>query len=640
MSSHFLLSITTSSLLSLFLCLAQAQEAAWSEQLEAAPPDEEGADWGEYLESLTDAPLDLNHATLPQFQQLFNDSLLAKQIWEYCQANRPLNGWDALVTAGLLSAKQVAHLMPSPPRNPAVQLRISGRHRFLWKTPLARAFVQGDYAGNPAALVNRLTLNKWPVWRAALLIEKDAGERSIADFSCGYLQLRRSSCTLTLGHYLVESGQGLFSWGPYRLPLGSALAEGLYSSGRGIVPFAGSSETAGLRGMAVSLAHQGWQGHFYCSNRLLDATLSEGIATSLAQSGLHRSESEIKKRRVLRQKVAGMGHHLQTGPLGIGFYALTAAYSVPIGTDLADDHVTLFGGTIDWQKSGWHVFSEVVCRRLSSAAWTAGIIRSCGTGHLIWLIRDYPDDFSNPFGNAIFSRRNLNNEKGNYLGWHWRPCPGILLTVYGDCYRIPAPSSLGPMPFSGTKTGCQLALSPLRRFNIHFRFEQHSDAEEQKSSDRWGNAVTYMAERWRRRAQINLQQRHSRELQTQTRIEWRQLSYRGISSAKSGLMFVQQIDWQIKKAQFKVKWTAFDAVDSGIGFCSVQSGIPGTLSFIQLSGRGHLESATLRIKFDHLNGALQVAHLAYDDRTVIGTDDDQIAGNHRYTVTLQIDWQR
>ncbi|MBN1543450.1 helix-hairpin-helix domain-containing protein [candidate division KSB1 bacterium] len=627
------------------------QEQEWNEDLQQLTEIEEGIDWGEYSETLAETPLDLNRATLIQLQHLLHDSLLATRIQEWVETNGPFSDLQELVETHLLSAEQFKQLKPFVRFAPPVVLRLRGRHRISMRSPQSRAFLEGHYAGNPVTLLNRLSIDRWPHWRLSLLTDKDAGELSWMDFVCGNLQLhsQRLGCTLTVGHFLVETGQGLLSWGPYRMPTGSSLLDGFATTGRGIVPFTGTAENASFCGAALSIERSRWQSLLFFSNRLLDATLDGDTIRTLVQSGLHRNANELEKKDTAGHQAIGIQQNLNLGSWNFALSALGAHFSPPLyikSAFHADENRSanrfhLLSAFLNRQLLTAHVFAEIAVQKGQQPAWVGGIRWRTDAGKLTWLIRSYPADFYNPFGRSFFARNALNNEQGVYLGWQTRLFRGTRLGFYGDCYTIPWPGTLLDMPFSGTKMGSHLSFTPLRGIQIECRLDRHSDWERLKTADSWGNTLIQSMPRLQQRLQLSLKYKVGSELHTRFRFEKRKLETRDTTNpVQSGVLFAQDIDWRWNIGRVTFCWLFFDTPGSAIKFYRIQSGVPGTLQFIPLSGRGQVQSAAVRTKrIWGVQGTAQIVLLAYDDRVSVGNGADEIRGNRRWTFTLQIDWQ-
>jgi tetratricopeptide (TPR) repeat protein len=171
-------------------------------------------------------------------------------------------------------------------------------------------FSSNDFEGNLFKTYGRLFLNYANNYSINVLLKKDAGEKSYADFTSFYFEARNlfSKFTLLLGDYQMEFGQGLALWNPYAFGKSSADAEAVIRSARGIFGNTLTAEGQGFRGIALKYSQSQFTVRTFYSNRKLSASLdsTQNLITAIDYSGYHRTPKEISKKGRLQLNSYGL----------------------------------------------------------------------------------------------------------------------------------------------------------------------------------------------------------------------------------------------------------------------------------------------------------------------------------------------
>ncbi len=162
--------------------------------------------------------------------------------------------------------------------------------------------------GSPERISQIMKLNIASGWTAGFCTDKDAGEINWADKSGGYLSYSPNSGIIqsaVAGDYKVKFGHGLlFSSGV------NYFSSAINAGGEciSITPYCGPAESNYLRGIAVRAESAGFTFLGFFSNIKLDSGFdsTQNTHITIDNSGLHRTDSELKRKNTLVYSTFGM----------------------------------------------------------------------------------------------------------------------------------------------------------------------------------------------------------------------------------------------------------------------------------------------------------------------------------------------
>ena len=393
------------------------------------------------LSELHERPMDLNSATREQLLQLpFLSESAVDGIMEYLAQNGPMLSFGELRLVGPLSLQEQEWLRlfvtVAPPETP--QHRDSTR---LWwgrshHELVTRVDVPAyERAGWPWArgIVHHLRYT-WHQGRhldVGLRLEKDAGEPIFThdipfyDSYGGHVQLKDIGPLqqVIVGDFKAGFGEGLVLNNGLRF---GKTSMGLWRTANGIRPHRSADEVNFLRGAAGRLQlGRDWSVTALYSIRSLDATVNaDNSVSSINTTGLHRTESELRRRGSLqsqttalhaawRRKAWSAGltglfqyydhQFLQSGALYRQIYPegyLFGAASVNYGYQ--SSRLVVKGETarsFDRRGGGWAT--------LNKAAW-----RFSQQMQLAVIQRFYSKDYYSPHASAFGENSRVQNESG------------------------------------------------------------------------------------------------------------------------------------------------------------------------------------------------------------------------------------
>jgi hypothetical protein len=228
--------------------------------------------------------------------------------------------------------------------------------------------------------------------------------------------------------------------GDYRLHFGQGLimGNGFLSNGAGEIRKAGAvqrpvtalSKSNFLRGIALQLGNYKFSGQFFFGHRYIDGNVVEiepGIFAfegAITHTGLHRTETELKKRNALFNRVYGAHFHAQLPTFKIGAQIVRTEFSLPVLPATRPYQYYDFSGTgvcnasVDYQALIKHhiLFGEVAASSTAGYGILQGaVIKIDPRVKLSALFRHFSKKFVAFDGKPYSKNSKLNNETGLLL---------------------------------------------------------------------------------------------------------------------------------------------------------------------------------------------------------------------------------
>ncbi|MEJ2104985.1 MAG: helix-hairpin-helix domain-containing protein, partial [Ignavibacteriaceae bacterium] len=323
------------------------------------------------------------------------------------------------------------------------------RSRFINELQNNEGFLNQKFEGTKPRIYNRLLVKYDSHFQAGYLAEKDPGESAFNEFSTFHLAVNDIGFIYkaVLMDYYLEFGQGLTLWSPYAYSKGADAVFSIRRNDRIIRPYTSSTENNFFRGAAASLNFGDFYFTGFYSNNYFDASIDSvtGEITSTPVDGLHRTLSEISKRKSASEKMFGGRIDYRTGGfLNFGVLYYNSSYSNPFQPSNIFD---ISGNQFNYTAFAYNILldrfsfsGELSYNGISVASInTLQILISKGFT-FVSSVRSYPRNFFSLHGYAFGERSGAtNNEVGIYTGLKWRT-PFGLLNFYYDQFNFPYPT--------------------------------------------------------------------------------------------------------------------------------------------------------------------------------------------------------
>ena len=291
-------------------------------------------------------------------------------------------------------------------------------------------YKEQKYLGSPRHMLVRYSFTSQKKLEFGFAMEKDAGEKNMLDFISFHFLIRdlKFVKTLALGDYQIAFGQGV--------TMGSGLAfaasgGSLLRKSNKIRASKSANEVRYLRGIATTLNYRYFDLTLFYSNKKVDANVSvvDGlgeplVVTALQQTGLHRTESELADRHVIRQQLVGGNLSFKTSHFQIGYTIHKTLLSCELNPDPRLYNTFYFRGKtlVNQGVDFYYVLRKfafygeaAISDNLAPAALIGSTVQPAGYIDFTVLYRYYDKKYQNFYSNAFASSSGTRNEKGFYL---------------------------------------------------------------------------------------------------------------------------------------------------------------------------------------------------------------------------------
>jgi len=479
---------------SLFAQMGEGERLTWEEFADeyAAQASEENGETLtqsdlEWLEELALHPLQINRAkreeilSLPFVSEEQADTLLSYihqkngiRAWGELML---LRGWDYASRRRLtLFARcdSLPSLSPEQAARKAELQRIApklykGHHELETRLDIPlykrqgyeisdRPMTTNFYTGNALHHIARYRYNFQREVYYGLTMEKDAGEPVGKvgfypyDYWSGYFVLRPrgKSWTVALGDYEVKNGWGLL-FGHQLFSSREQLTSPLRAAAIKFKPHTGSDEANFFRGAAVSFMLKRLTLALFASYRKLDARLNAAgdTARTWLKTGLHRTLSEISRRRNLGCFTAGADVEFRQHNFGVSLSGYVAHFQYPLCPEWRWYNAYYFRGQTAggfalnyfFRRGNWTIQGETASDHAMHLATDNRIgyrPSSCLTLNL--QVRYFSPRFVSLYGSALQQGSRTANELGCALAVKYLPKREWEISGYADIFRFPKPT--------------------------------------------------------------------------------------------------------------------------------------------------------------------------------------------------------
>ena len=378
------------------------------------------------------------------------------------------------------------------------------------------------YPGSPERLALRFKYAYKNLFQYGIVAEKDPGEEFFKntqpkgfDFYSAHLLIKNIGAlkTLIIGDYSVSMGQGLIQC------QGLAFKKGvdLFSSKRQspvLRPYNSFGESNFQRGVGLSFGLKKVELSFFVSSRRLDGNLitdslnpQTKYITSLQSSGLHRTNSELADKSVVKKMTTGGNIKLLIKNGYLSFNSIHHLFDIPLYKETMPYNLFSFSGdklsnySIDYSYTyrNFHFFGEVAMSNNTAAAVTSGLFLSASSKlDLSFIFRNISSSFHSLNANAFTENSTVNNEQGLFSGISIRPAYGWQIDAYCDVFKFPWLKYRTDALSFGSDHLLQLTYRPNRSIEIYSRYKYEVKGTNIDSSNNYlSPVVAQLRKSWR-----------------------------------------------------------------------------------------------------------------------------------------------
>ncbi len=379
---------------------------------------------------------------------------------------------------------------------------------------------------------------------------------------------------------------------------------------------------------------------FY-SNNTIDANVDSvtGEIFSTPVDGLHRTESEIRKRNSAREKMMGgridylSGNKFKTGLL---YYQSEFSNSFHPSSvyDISGNKFNYTSAYYDFYLSNINFFGEVVYNGTSVASINSVQIAIAQRFTFITSVRSYPRNFISLHGFGFGERSGATtNEFGIYAGFKWRTPIG-LLNFYYDQFKFPYATFNNPLPSEGNEYLVDFLSKPLKGFalRLRYKYENKDVTETIDNSDR-------LVKRLKQAIRAELIYEISKMLRIKGRFEYNSFRISAINETEDGYLLFQDIRYS-PTSYFnlygRIMFFRTDSFNSAI--YQYENNLTGVLTNLAMFGEGMRWYIILRYKPLRMFAlSLKFAETYKPKVKTISSGNNEIEGNIDNQVSFQLD---
>ena len=484
---------------------AQQQLESIAEVLEMDPEDDV---WLQQLHYYKNHPLSINKASAEELRSL--KLLTDLQIHHLIQYRNKLGkliniyelqavpGWDPTIIQRILP---FITLEESPDIKETLLNRLKeGRNVLLLSTSRVLESQKGyrtgggsSYLGSKDHIMFRYQYRYKNLLQFGITGDKDAGEqlfngsqRTGFDFYTAHLFARQLGMikALALGDFTVNMGQGLVQWQSLAFSK-SAEVINIKRQSPILQPYSSAGEYFFNRGAGITLEKGKLEATMFASlrnmsgNRFTDTVSQLEGVTSIQSSGYHRTLSEIQDRNHVgltvfggtlsivwsNLKISVNGVHnqlskpLQKRPFAYNLYALHGRKWSNYSVDYSSTHRNI------------HLYGEAAVNQDGNKAFLQGALISVHSkADVSILYRNIKPGYQSLFGRSFTEQSAVTNENGFYTGITIRPASKYRIDAYTDFYRFPWLRFRVDAPSTGRDYLLQLTYQPHKRLEFYLKY--------------------------------------------------------------------------------------------------------------------------------------------------------------------------
>ncbi len=629
------------------------------ELLDRSEQEGSGAALVELLQELRNRPVDVNTATEQELLRIpLFTALDASRLVDWRGRNGMIGSAADLEAAvgverARVAAPYLSFGLPKASGLPGSGGEVKGSvyGRGWWEVPPRKGILNGKYQGGNLGLSSRVEASATN-WGFAGVQQQDIGEPDAGDFLSFSIHAERIGIVsrAVAGSYRLSFGQGLLIGQGRYFTKGTDPVDGVVSFDSSVRPYASASEDNFMQGAAVSIAPGPLEITAFASGIRLDATVTDGVATSVQVDGYHRTSTELARKDALS---------LETQGANLKYRYRSGGLSGAVGGTIASYRYTL---PVEWLGGGRErrlgsleasaVYGEVQAfgeaafsRQPEACSWIAGLQGSLSAGVTgVASLRHYATGYFSPFAGSFAERGNDGaNEDGIYLGLNAKILRNLDLGASYDLFRFPELSESYPLPSSGHDA----------RINVTWRQDaettwsglyQHRQRSDTKTQTEAGGWIQYVmpVPMTTNRVQMNLEKRLSQRFTVKTRGEYKSVEslFASGRSVDRGWLCYGQLKSAFGRFGLTSRYTRFVTDSYEAAVYAYEDDLPLVYSLGTFSGRG--QAMFLMVNWDAAASFRLAARYEvtwYADRTSYSSGNDLRATSSPAAFNLGAIWK-
>jgi hypothetical protein len=482
------------------------------------------------------------------------------------------------------------------------------------------------YFGSPDKLYNRFRASSLNDYSIGLTVEKDAGEKMTwnpsanqygFDYLSWHVQLKNKwrIKNLILGDYQYQFGQGLVLGSGFGFGKSAETITSIKKSNIGFLPNTSANESGYMRGAAVTLSilPKLSLSSFY-STVLRDGSVEEDESptfSSIIVSGLHRNETELSKRKAIRENNVGMiaEYRIKGTEVGVTFNEIS--FSVPSLKDPSAYNQFAFSGNVNRNAGIFvstmidnvSVFGEAAHSLDGGFAIVTGALASVSRRtDISMLFRKYDRDFHPFYSNGLSENTNPQNETGFYWGLKTKLSSQFTASAYTDLFQFPWLKFRTYKPSTGNELLGRLQYQPSKKVTLFLQWRR----EEKAQNDGDEHTMHLVNKRVKTNLCLDSDYYITEKIRLRSRVQMSEI----VSDATtSGLAIIQDVIVKSGRFKFTGRYALFDTDDFDNRQYVYENDVLMAFSFPAYEGTGIRQYVIMEYKIDkHITLSARYSH--------------------------------
>ncbi|MCK9210955.1 MAG: helix-hairpin-helix domain-containing protein [Ignavibacteriaceae bacterium] len=612
------------------------------------------------FENLTKHPINLNTCTAEELLQIpILDLPDAALIIEHRKKYGMFISSSELFSVENLNSEKVRKLLPfvfaeqssfmeeqryAPSISFSRNFNFEYRSRIISDLQPRAGFLDNKYQGNKIKFYNRGIFEFNNTYQLSILTEKDAGEKSLNDFTSFSLSAKKlgNFSSLVVGDYIIEFGHGLALWSPYASSKSADIGFVTRQRGKNIIPYKSTDENNFFRGAAVQYDLYPFNFSLYASKNYFDASIDSmrNVISSIPIDGYHRTETEHKKKNTAKEQfLGGRIDYAVSNSLHVSGLYYSSTYSLPVETSSSAtspkgkmfSHSSLAYSFVQnsFIASGEFSYNGISVAQLHSLQKTFSQNFS-----YVFSVRSYPRNYYSLHGRAFAENPyDLQNEIGLYNGILLNTQFGKI-SFYFDQFMFPAGTSSTPLSSKGNEILVSFSSRITKNIETTLRYKN-----EKKDVVITGGDTKEFSERYRQQFRFETLFSVSSNLQLKNRVEYNSYALKKNSFHEKGWLFFQDIKYKMQQnisLYGRIIFFKTDSFNSAI--YEFENDLPGVMSNLAMYGEGFRWYFLVKIRMlNSLNFSFKYSETTKPKEKTLSTGASEIFNNMDNNFHLQFE---
>jgi hypothetical protein len=547
------------------------------------------------------------------------------------------------------------------------------RHLRTWET--RRGFTPADtssngtlssrYLGDPNNLYLRFRIQHTRDFSMGITLDKDAGEPFTWDgktarygfsfFSFHFTRyLVGNWKTLALGDFQASFGQGLVFGAGYTLGKGAETVPTVRRSSIGILPYTAALEFGFFRGVGATRQLKNWQVSILASHNSRDGRISFSldsletqteIISSINQSGLHRTSSELSTKNQFKETNLG-GNAQYSHPSGKFQLGANALFTQFDRSWIRDPHIYNqfeFAGQrnavsslyFNYNWKNFFLFGETAISKSGGTGNVIGFVSSLSKQvdfSLLW--RKYDRDFHSFYSSGFAESTRPINEQGVYLGIQIKPEKRWKINGYYDFFKFPWLRFRVYAPSEGYEWLARVSYQPTR--NLIAFVQIREEQKDRNLTDSGEPSLPYLVKPIKKlNGMLSLETNLNKNLFLRSRVLFSRVEIEEKST--SGFMVLQDVQYGQNRWRLTGRIALFDAQTYDNRLYAFENNVLWTFSLPAFSGQGMRYYLLGQYQIHpRLTAYFRFSRTYYTDREVISSGLQTIEAPHQTDTALML----